>query len=78
MFCSKEARNKIEELHKRALQIIHYDFISSYNDLPIKDSSATVPVHNLQFLMTEILKTIHRENAPFMKEIFVMEEPCYN
>ena len=28
MFCSKEANNEIEKLHKRALQIIHDDFFS--------------------------------------------------
>ena len=33
VFCSKEANNKIEKLHKRALQIIHDDFTSSYDDL---------------------------------------------
>ena len=78
MFCSKEANNETEKLHKRALQIIHDDFSSSYDHLRMKDNSATIHVRNLQFLMTEIFKTIHDENPSFMKEIFVMEESCYN
>ena len=71
MFCSKEANNEIEKLQKRTLQIIHDHFSSSYNDLRMKDNSATIQ-RNLQFLMTEIFKTIHDENPPFMTEIF-----CY-
>ena len=35
-------------------------------------------MQNLQFLMTEIFKTINNENPPFMKEIFVREESVYN
>ena len=78
MFCSKMANNEIEKLHKRALQIIHDDFSSSYDDLRMKDNSATIYVRNLQFLMTEIFRTIHDENPPFKKQIFIMEESCYN
>ena len=78
MFCSKEANNEIEKSHKNPLQIIHDDFSSSYDDLRMKDNSATIHVRNLQFLKTEIFKTIHDENPPFMKEIFVMKESCYN
>ena len=51
---------------------------NSYDDLCMKDNSATFHVRNLQFLMTESFETIHDENPPFMKEIFVMEKPCYN
>ena len=78
MFCSKEANNQKEKLHKRALQVIHDDFSSSYDDLRMKDNSATIQLRNLQFLMTEIFKTIHNGNPPFMKEIFVIEESCYS
>ena len=78
MFCSKEANNEMEKLHKRPLQIIHDNFSSFYDDLRMKDNSATIHVRNLQFLMTEIFKTIHDKNPLFMKEIFVMEESCYN
>ena len=80
MFSSKEANNKIEKLHKRALQIIHndYDSILDYHDLLLKDKSVTIHKRNLQFLMTEILKTLHDANPSFMKEIFVGEDTRYN
>ena len=78
MFGSKEANNEIEKLHRRVLLIIHDDFSYSYDDLRMKDNSATIHVCNLQFLMTEIFEMIHDENPPFIKEVFVMEEFCYN
>ena len=78
MFSSKESNTKIEKLHKRALQIIHDDFSSPYETLLLYDNSTTIHKRNLQFLMTEIFKTINNENPPFMKEIFVREDSVYN
>ena len=43
----------------------------------MKDNSATIHIRNLHFLMAEIFETIHYENPPFMKEIFIMEESRY-
>ena len=70
MFRSKEANNEMEKLHKRTLQIIYDDFASSYDDLHMKDNSATIHICNLQFLMTEIFKTIPDENPPFIEGNF--------
>ena len=80
MFSSKEANNKIEKLHKRAFQIIHkdYDSTSDYHYLLLKDKSVTIHKRNLQFLMTEIFKTLQDANPSFMKEIFVREDTRYN
>ena len=80
MFSTKDANNKIEKLHKRALQIIHSDYDSAlnYEDLLLRDISVTIHQRNLQFLMTEIFKTIHGLNPSFMKEFFIMEETCFN
>ena len=76
MFSTKDANNKIEKLHKRALQIIHSDYDSAlnYEDLLLRDNSVTIHQRNLQFLMTEILKTIHGLNNSFIKEFFIMEK----
>ena len=80
MFSTKDAKDKIEKLHKRALQIIHSDYDSAlnYEDLLLRDNSVTIHQRNLQFLMTEIFKTIHGLNPSFLKEFFIMEETCYN
>ena len=74
IFSAKDANNKIEKLHKRALQIIDSD----HEDLLLRDNSVTIHQRKLQFLMTEIFKTIHGLNPSFMKELFIMEETCYN
>ena len=78
MFPSRESNIKIEKLHKRALQILHDDFSSLYETLLLYDNSTTIHKRNLQFLMTEIFKTINNKNPPFMKEIFVREDSVYN
>ena len=80
MFSTKDANNKIEKRHKRALQIIHSDYDSAlnYEDLLLRDNSVTIHQRNLQFLMTEIFKTIHGLSPSFMKKLFIMEETCYS
>ena len=61
-------RTQIEKLHKRALQIIHFDYDSAlnYEDLLLRDNSVTIHQRNMQFLMTEIFKTIHGLSSSFM------------
>ena len=39
----------MEKLHKRALQIIHDDFSSSYDDLRMKDNSAAIHYETCSF-----------------------------
>ena len=80
MFSTKDANNKIEKLHKRALQNIHSDYDSAlnYEDLLLRDNSVTIHQRSLQILMIEIFKTIHGLNPSFMKDVFIMEETCYN
>ena len=78
MSSSKESNTKIEILHKRALRIIHDDFSSPYETLLLYDNSTTIHKRNLQFLMTEMFKTINNENPSFIKEIFVREALVYN
>ena len=36
-----------------------------------------IHVRNMQFLMTEIFKSIHEENPHFVREIFVREHTRY-
>ena len=80
MFSSKELNNKIEKLHKRALQTVHndYDSTSDYHDLLLKGKSVIIHKRNLQFLMTEIFKTLRDANPSCIKEIFVREDTRYN
>ena len=77
MFLSKASNDKIEKLHKRALQIIESDFTATYENLIAIDESITIHKRNLHFLLTEIYKTLHDMNPPFMKEIFVRLDTSY-
>ena len=71
-------KDKIEKLQKRALQIIEDDFTAMYENLLAVDESIMIHKRNLQFLMTEIYKTLNDMNPPFMKEIFVRPDTSYN
>ena len=52
MFCDRTLNAKINIiLHERALQIAYNDYISSFEDLLVKDGSVT----NLRSLLTEML-----------------------
>ena len=81
MFSSKDTNKKIDSLHKRVLRLLYDDYTyytSNYEELLLKDDSVCVHVRNLQFLMTEIFKTIHDENPHFMRDVFVREDTKYN
>ena len=51
MFSSKPVNDKIEKLHKRALQIIKSDFTAMYENLLAIDESNTIRKRNLQFIL---------------------------
>ena len=78
VFSSKDTNKKIDGLHKRALRLLYDDYTSNYEELLLKDDYVCVHVRNLQFLMTEIFKTIHDENPHFMRDVFVREDTRYD
>ena len=78
MFSSKDTNKKIDGLHKRVLRLLYDDYTLNYEELLLKDDSVCIHVRNLQFLMTEIFKTIHDENPHFMRKVFVREDTRYN
>ena len=77
MFSSKASNDKIERLHKRVLQIIESDFTATYENIIAIDESITIHKQNLQFLMTEIYKTLRDLNPPCMTENFVRMDLPY-
>ena len=78
MFHSRKLNNCINRIHERALRIIYNDYESSFHVLLNKDNSSTINERNLKKLAIEIFK-VKNGNAPeLMKDIFVVEEPCYN
>jgi exonuclease III len=59
MFHSREANNKINRLHERALRLIYKDKSLTFEQLLEKDKSFTIHERNLQKLATEMYKVKH-------------------
>ena len=70
MFHSRKLNNRINRIHKRALQVAYRDYNSSFEELLMKDNSFTIHERNLQRLATEMFKTKYNLSPSFMKNIF--------
>ena len=66
----KLLNNKINRLHKRYLQLIYSDRISSYEELLDKDNSVPIHQKNLQKLAIEMFKRCKGMAPQIMNEIF--------
>ena len=79
MFCSREANNKINKLHERALRIVYNDDVSSFEQLLEKDNSFTIHHQNIQTMAIEMYKIKHGLSANSCDNIFVnIDENRYN
>ena len=56
MFHRPKRNARINKFHERALQVVHRNFDSSFEELLRRDSSTILHHRNLQKLMTEIFK----------------------
>ena len=65
MFCDRTLNAKINRLHERALRIAYNDYISSFEDLLVKDGSVTIHEKNLRSLVTEMFKIKNKLSPPF-------------
>ena len=78
MFCSRKSNNLINKIHKRALQIIHNDLESSFEDLIDLNNDLTVHKRNIQKLLIEIFKIVNDISPPIMKNFFELRENHHN
>ena len=53
---SRILNNRINKLHERALRILYKDYLTTFEDLLIKDQSVRVHQHNIQMLAIEMYK----------------------
>ena len=67
MFASSKSLTKIENLHKRALRFMLYDYSSSYERILEKSGKFSMDVKRKHKLCTEIYKTLNNLNPSFMK-----------
>ena len=69
MFFQRQSNHMINRIHESTVRIA-YDYISSFDNLLIKDHSITIHQKNIQALAVEIYKTQNGVNPIFMKNIF--------
>ena len=78
MFCNKGANKQIDGTHKRALQILHKDYESSFEALLTRSGNNSIHVNNLQKFMTEVFKTMNGLNPPLVWEFHERKNVTYN
>ena len=78
MLCDKTANNKINQLHKRILRVIHSDYTSSIEELLVRSEEITIHFSNLQKLMIEIYECIDHISSAVLSEFFATKEKNYN
>ena len=69
IFCSRKLNNKINRLYERALRTAYLDYVSSFEELSIKDCSVTMHQRNLNVLATEMYKIFHGIFPKFMTDL---------
>ena len=73
MFCSKAVNDKINSVHRRALQIVYLDYTSSFEDLLKRDGSVTVHQRNIRFLAIEMFKVVRGLGPETMRTLFSLD-----
>ena len=73
MCCNRSLNTKINRLHKRCLQIYN-DKKSNFNELLVKDSSASIHHQNLQKLADEMCKVSRGLSLEIVNELFQFRE----
>ena len=70
MFHSRRLSNKINNVLKKALRIVHSDYKSAFQELMNKDASFSVHHKNIQTLAIEIYKHTHGLLSAVVGEVF--------
>ena len=75
---NRELNNKINRLHERVLRMIYKDYVSSFDDLLVKDNSHNIHGKNIRHLIVEMFK-VRQNIAPDLFKEFFMSKNCeYN
>ena len=78
MFCGKTSNREINRIHKHALRILFNDYEASFEELLQRNNEQTVHTKNLRKLMTEVYKSLNRQNPAFMLDLFIRKEVTYD
>ena len=74
VFHSRRTNNKINRLPERALRIVYDDEISTFDQVLDMYKSFCIHHQNIQRLLTEIYKTLHKISWNSLKELLVKRE----
>jgi len=77
MFCAKKENTKINNVHKKALRILYNRPDLPFSELLKINNSYPIHILNLQKLVTEVFKSIHKINPEFMWNFFTLKELPY-
>ena len=64
MFCWRKMNKKINHIHERAIRLVYDDYITSFQDLLIKDNSVSIHHRNIQKVAIEMFKVpgVHKKS----------------
>ena len=70
MFCSRKLNDKINSIHKRALQNVYLDYTSTFEELLKKDNSVTIHHRTIQLLAIEMFKVVNKCGPELIRDLF--------
>ena len=74
MCCNRSLNTKIDQLHERCLRIVYNGKKSFFNDLLVKDDSASIHHQNLQKLAVGMFKVSRGLSPETVNELFQFRE----
>ena len=77
MFASRYLNNALNNIHERALRLIHNDHEKSFNSILAENNIKAIHQKNFRFLAIEIQKFQNGWSPPKMKDIFLARKNVY-
>jgi hypothetical protein len=78
MYCSKEANDKINRIHTRALRIVYLDYTSTFEELLLKDRSVNMHQRNIQLVAIEMFKVLKQIGPEIVRILFIVDNSRKN
>ena len=78
MLTSRYLNNALNNIHERALWLIHNDHEKSFNSILTENNLKTIHQKNLEFLAIKICKFQNGLSPPSMNDVFFWRQNIYN